>query len=109
VNTATSSRFPIPVIPVERVISAVKHRCRYRAHLLRLLIVEMAGRPEGVTTEEVQSEFWVLYDHEPKRILVSQQLALLLRDKLIERVSRGAYRALRHAPAAHVPIPSIFD
>ena len=83
-------------IPSTRLLMAVRDRPRFRASKLRELILEMARRSEGTTLEDARSEFWVVYDLEPTRNLMNQQAALLVRDKRIERVGWGAYKAVRY-------------
>lgn len=94
------------------VVTAIKKRPRFRARVLRLVILEQAGRPCGASLDDVKEEFWVLYGYECSKQLVSQQVALLVRDKLLARRGWGVYQAVpvpepkAQEAAARYPIPT---
>lgn len=97
----------LPDIPLAQRAAWVKARPRYRARMLRMVILDMARYRQGVTPAEAAEEFWVQYGLEPKKSLVAQQFAMLHRDGHLEKVAWGAYRALVVAPSHAAS--SIFD
>jgi hypothetical protein len=99
-----------PNIPTTRIVTAVRNRPRFRAKMLRELMVYLAGEPGGMTLEDAGAEFAVYYNMTPTRNLLSQQAALLVRDKRIERTGWGAYKLVRYEMptlAAAAPAPAL--
>lgn len=107
---------PVPVETDHRaVLQAVKTRPRYRARMLRQAFLHEAAQRGGCDLEDVQWEFWARYGFHPKKIAVSQQAAMLIKDGLIERVRQGHYKICpppvvpKYDVVAPCPAPSIFD
>lgn len=73
---------------------AVRTKPRYRARILRDLMLRMMERKDGESLSEVAEEFWALYDFRPRNNQLACQVHILMRDKLIERVGFGVYRRI---------------
>lgn len=101
----------------------IKSRPRYRARILRNLILELTDRPSGESLTEIADEFWARHDYRPNHGQLATQVIILQRDDLIKRVGFGVYKRIsgaeyrrtrrpapKIAPAApSQPRPSIFD
>lgn len=97
----------IPIEQLRRVMQAVRTRPRYRARMVRQVILAEAGagRDYGCSLDDARREFWARYDYTPSRVLMSQQAQLLKRDGRVVRVGHGQYR-LAAAPS---PAPDPFS